>query len=411
MKMPSIGARDLQHLFGLPTSYTLIILIGAPLFVILTTSILVYYYLKARASRRARDRAVSKSSLNSGSDHDQEMALTSLGASFRPLTSESAKPFSGPPYSGQSFGFVAPTDKPERPQRPVVAGHGSGSEVFDMQQYESERVDERARNMLLPSPSFAPPRPRTAPGSNGTFERPDYNRTYTNSSTEYSPPYSQTNTTGEDQSRGRSHRRSASLGKPPPIRPPRPSHSPAGSVRALSIFPPKHALPSPSINSPSSRTSPTRFIPSPSTQSPSPSQLHHASSPMQSSTSAYSSSSPVPSVPMSQHRNAHSQPGQYNDQRTLSPHRNMSPYSLTPSPPLLAPIPTSSHRSPPKQRPIKNHGRHPSVERNSLMPIAPFILPPEPPQTILESVDERPGSSRGYENGTRDAWRRRDNYI
>lgn len=410
--MPSIGARDLQSLFGLPTSYTLIILIGVPLFVILTTSILVYYYLKARASRRARDRAVSKSSLNSGSDHDQEMALTSMGATFRPLTSESTKPFSGPPYSGQSFGFVAPTDKPERPQRPVVAGHGSGSEVFDMQQYESERVDERARNMLLPSPSFAPPRPRTAPGSNGHFERPDYNRTYPNSPAEYSSPYSRTNTTDEDRSRGRSHRRSASLGKPPPIRPPRPSHSPAGSVRALSIFPPKHAFPSPSINSPSSRTSPTRFGGhSPSTQSPSPSQLHHASSPMQSSTSAYTSSSPAPSAAMSQHRNAPSPPGQYNPQRTLSPNHNMSLYSLTPSPPLLSPIPTSSHRSPPKQPPIKHHGRHPSVERNSLMPIAPLILPHEPPQTILESVDEPPGSSRRYESGTRDAWRRRDNYI
>jgi len=426
--MSSLVARDLQNLFGLPTSYTLIILIGVPVFIVVSTGVLLYYYFRARASKRARDRAASKSTLNTSStDHDQEMALTSIGATFRPLTSGDSRPpyssfssqpfanqypqeslsnhHSERPFTNQSFGF----DKPERPPRPVVAGHvkGSGSEVFDVQQYESERANERVRNMLLPSPSFAPSRPRTAPStgrSERSYDRPvDYSRTYndssidnTTSSRDHASPYSRAE---DDQPRGRGHRRSASLGKPPPIRPPRPTHSPAGSVRSLSIFPPKHNFPNTPSHSPTATTHSTTQSPppghtSPPILSPNPYQQGHQSPPLQSPTSNYAPSPPVQSP-------------------TTFSQRNISPSALTPSPPLLSPIPT--HRSPPKPPPHKKHGRHPSIDRNSLMPIAPILLPPEPaPRTILSAVEERPDSARGYYEGvSMEFWRdkSRDNYI
>lgn len=294
--------------------------------------------MKARSTKR--ERSASKSSQST--DGDQEMALTSVGATFRPPTATSSQ---------QSYGFVGPTDKLDRR---VVAGHikGAGSEVFDVQQYETEHANQRSRDMILPSPTSSPVRPKTAPNNGrpqNTFSdfgrSMDYSRPVNYNSPQNFNPYTSNEATQpmvQNRSFGsKMHRRSASLGKPPPIRPPRPTHSPAGSVRSLSVFPHRHCLP----NSP-----------------------------------------------------------------TLSQHSHTSP-SLTPSPPLLSPMPYATRPPPPvRQQP---HVRHPSIDRNSLMPIAPILFPSDYDNirnsTALPSVDER--VSIIQDHWVYDEWRAQDQWL
>ena len=332
--MPSkvfLAARSIGEAVGLPTTLAIVLLIVVPILVIGSTFILCIYFFKARSSKRERTRSASKSSQNTAStEDDQEMALNALGSTFRPPTSTSSQ---------HSIGFVAPMD------RRVIAGHvkGAGSEVFDVHQYETERANQRSRDMILPSPTTSPIRPRTAP-TNGRQEQTfpefkpiDYNRPVNYESPGFNPYVNESNQRDHPNQSARlqKHRRSNSLGKPAPIRPPRPTHSPAGSVRSLSIFPHRHILPnSPGLSTPTS-------------------QLGHTSP------------------------------------------------SLSPSPPLLSPLPYGSRSPPPSTRP-RQHVRHPSVDRNSFMPIAPILIPDLPP--VLPSVDERSQSAQshwGYEGGPR----------
>jgi len=69
-----------------------------------------------------------------------------------------------------------------------------------------------------------------------------------------------------------------------------------------------------------------------------------------------------------------------------------SPGPMTPSPPLLSPLGTphspTSYTDPGHRR----HRRHPSIERNSNMPIAPIIIPTDPifdNHSVLPVVEER----------------------
>src|SRR5271154_6869623 len=106
------------------------------------------------------------------------MALTAMGPTFQPprLPQQS---FPQPSFSQSPF--VGPTDKWDRR---VVAGHvkGAGSEVFDIQQYENERADQRKRDMILPSPETSPVRPKTAPSNSrpqfSEYKPMEYNRSY-----------------------------------------------------------------------------------------------------------------------------------------------------------------------------------------------------------------------------------------
>ena len=320
---PYVVARDISSVVGLPTGLAILLLVGVPILIIASTGLLCFYFMKARAARRARNRSPSKSSQKSSStDSDQEMALTDLSATFRPQTANTQE---------HSFGFVAPMD---RTDRKVVAGHvkGAGSEVYDVEQYEVERARQRSRDMVLPSPT-SPVRPRTAP----TRDRPQ--QPYP----EFNPPYEYRGATIPDRSYpAPSNRpRSNSLGRPCPIRPPRPTHSPGGSVRSLSIFPSNHRL---------------------NAMGPSPSPSHMVST--------------------FNHTNTPSRP--------------------TPSPPLLTP---SSYglRSPPRppHHSQQQHVRHPSMDRNSFMPIAPILLPSDvaQPKNMLPTVNERSVSAQGYNGG------------
>ena len=331
LRNPYLAARSISSVVGLSTGLSILLLVGVPILIIASTGLLCFYFVRARAARRARNRSASKSSQKSSlMDGDQEMALTDMKATFRPLTANAQQ---------QSHRVVAPTDMIERR---VVAGHvkGAGSEVYDVEQYEAERVRQRSRDMVLPSPTGPPIRPRTAPTSN----RPQQ------SYPEFNPPYEYRGRTGPEPPYPAAlaalnrHSRSSSLGRPAPIRPPRPTHSPGGSIRSLSIFPSNHRL-----NAMGSAT-------------PSPS---HLTSP----TFHNSNTSPPPS----------------------------------PSPPLLSPLPYGL-RSPP--RPThppqqKQHSRHPSMDRNSLMPIAPILLPVDAkqPKHVLPTVEERSTSAQEYNGG------------
>jgi|SRR5277367_2974113 len=341
---PYLAARSISSVVGLPTGLGIVLLVGVPILIIASTGLLCFYFVKAKAARRARNRSASKSSQKSSlTDGDQEMALTDMNATFRPLTANAQQ---------QSYRFVAPMDRMERR---VVAGHvkGAGSEVYDVEQYETERARQRSRDMVLPSPTSPPARPRTAPTSN----RPK--QPYP----EFNPPYEYRGRTGPEPSYPAGlnrHSRSSSLGRPAPIRPPRPTHSPGGSVRSLSIFPSNHRL------------------------------------------NAMGSSTPSPS---------------YLTSPTF--HNSNTPPPSTPSPPLLSPLPYGL-RSPP--RPThppqqKQHARHPSMDRNSLMPIAPMLLPVDATQSknVLPTVDERStsaqGFNRGYEGNYEQRYYHNQNYI
>lgn len=308
-------ARGIGKAIGLSTTLAIVLLIVVPVLVVASTLLLCFYYCKSRSSKRERNRSASKSSKNTAfTDDEQEMALNALGSTFRPPTS------SGPQ---QSVGFVGPMD------RRGVAGHvkGAGSEVFDIHQYEMERANQRSRDLLLPSPT-SPIRPRTAP-TTGRQQHPfpefgsiDYNRPVNYESPGFNSYMNESsrNDYPNQAARLQKHRRSNSLGRPPPIRPPRPTHSPAGSVRSLSIFPHKHILPnSPGISTPT-------------------------------------------------YQQGHTSP------------------SLTPSPPLLTPLQYGS-RFPPTVAPPKPHVRHPSIDRNSLMPIAPILISDLP--QVLAPLDEK----------------------
>jgi hypothetical protein len=362
MSLNTFAVRSFGGVTGLPTYLAAVLLIGVPILVIGSTGFLLYYFLKARASKQ-RNRAASKSSQvsNVSADADQEMALVTLvssGATFRSVTSDGQR---------HSYGYVMPTDKRDRQ---IVAGHvkGSGSEVFDVQQYEMERANERSRNMILPSPTSSPTRPKTAPSTGrpqfalSDSDRPlNYNRPANDIPAQITPS-SRPQGPGNDLPLEKVHRRSRSLGRPSPIRPPRPfqtprqTYSPAGSVRSLSIFPPNNRL----------------FPNSPGL-------------------------SPGLSPPVSQQ--GHTSP------------------SLSPSPPLLSPLPYTS-TSPPARLPPPKHARNPSTERNSLMPIAPILMPSDPSLTarqVLPTVEERTTSAQGYygyEEQPRDErYYRSGNYI
>ena len=326
----SLVARSLGEAVGLRPTIAIVALIVVPTLVIGSTLLLCFYFFKARSSKRKRNRSASKSSLDTTStDGDQEMALNAMGQTYRPPI----------PAPQQSTGFVGPMD------RQVVAGHvkGAGSEVFDVHQYETERAKQRTRDMILPSPVTSPIRPRTAPDNSrpqnpfADFQPIDYNRP-----TNYESSTFNTYTNGSNQPdnnyqspRLKTRPRSNSLGKPPPIRPPRPTHSPAGSVRSLSVFPHKHCLP----NSPGISTT---------------------------------------------YQHGHTSP------------------SHTPSPPLLTP-PSLGSRSPPPARPPR-HDRHPSIDRNSLMPIAPILMPDYRggSNNALFPVSERAPSAQGNWEEARD---------
>jgi len=324
---PYLAARSISSVVGLPTGLAILLLVGVPILIVLSTGLLCYYFLKARTARRARDRSASKSSQKSSlTDSDQEMALTDMNATFRPLTANT---------QNRSYGFVAPMDKMNRR---VVAGHvkGAGSEVYDVEQYEAERARQRSRDMVLPSPTTTHHvRPKTAP----TSQRPQQSYPEFNHPHEYHGGAVPERSYPAGLNR---HSRSSSLGRPAPIRPPRPTHSPGGSVRSLSIFPSNHRL---NATGPSTPTLP-------------------------SNSSAFN--------------------------------HNNTPPPQTPSPPLLSPLPYGV-RSPPRPPHPSHpqHVRHPSIDRNSLMPIAPILLLADShqPKNILPTVEERSASAQGYNGG------------
>ena len=92
MSRVSIAARALSDIIGLPTSLTIVLLIVLPVLVLFSTILLCYYWIKARRTKRDRNRVASKSSQNSISTNGEvEMRLTSVEATYRPATAGSQK--------------------------------------------------------------------------------------------------------------------------------------------------------------------------------------------------------------------------------------------------------------------------------------------------------------------------------
>jgi len=340
-----------------PTPVAFVLLIGVPIVVIGSTAILLYYCLKARAAKRkARNapRPESKSSHHT-IETDHEMGLTSIRSAGDvssiaggrrhslnqppPITNYQASEFDRQFFAAQVYGVSAAV--------PYQAPPSYGSEP-DAPKYEHG----------TPSQNTIPPqRPKTAPSSplDGVFTGPvNVNRlNYGNRAPlqEVRP----TTSAGGTSTRVL-HRRSKSLDKPAPIQisTNRPTHSPSGSLRSLSVFPHRHVNPS------SPGLSPTHHGPSP--------PPHHGPSP------SVASPSPPPLSPMA----------------GISSKK--SPLSGIPPPP---PPP------PPTARSVNPHIRHPSMDRNSLMPIAPILIPfdavPSTP-TIMRS-QELSGSRQGRKRG------------
>lgn len=371
----SLLARDFGSVVGLSTPLAIVLLIVVPALVTISTILLLIYYLRLRASKR--DPSLSRNAKLTAERDQLEMALTSAEASFHPLTSRpytagstvrpttsgsTRPPTSGsgrPPTSGSlppMEGFVTSTESSAkrvdpRNDRRVVAGHvkGAGSEVYDIQQYEKERARQQARDLILPSPTTTSPvRPKTAPGNSSSRSHFGYDE----------------------------H----------PVNVPL---SPLDYSRALTYEPSK---------SPLFSTSPTL------TTSPSPTKLntikaHHRSSSLGRPSRPHQrpTHSPAPSI-------LSVFPPKHVPRASItSPISNSSLTTPTPSPPLLPPAP----QPPPKSK----HSRHPSVDRNSLMPIAPIILPPEHllPKLLEEQRVSSPIPEDGRSYLKRD--RSRDNYI
>ena len=345
--------RGLGDAIGLPTAVAFVIFIGVPIIVIGSTAILLYYCLRARsAKRRTRNapRPASKSSHHT-IETDHEMGLASIRSTadasstagsrrhslnqLPPNTNYEASEFDRQFFATQVYGVSAAV--------PYQAPPSYGSEP-DAPKYENGTR----------SPTTIPPqRPKTAPSSplDGVFTGPvNINRlNYGNRA----PLHEVRPATSADTSTRTLHRRSKSLDKPAPIQisTSRPVHSPAGSVRSLSVFPHRHVNPS----------------------SPGLSPTHHGPSP--------------------------------------PPHHGPSPSGASPSPPLVSPMAgMSSRRSPsgvppppppPTARSVHPHVRHPSMDRNSLMPIAPILIPfdtvPSTP-TIMRD-QEQSGSRQGRKRG------------
>lgn len=274
------------------------------------------------------------------------MALTSMAATYRPATAG----------SHQLTPFVPPEEKMAR----RIDGHEKNlpSETSSLGQYPPAVFTPQRppKDIPLPLPpstpvrSPSPVRPRTAPNTGEKQYPPvDFHQSNGYGHRSPSPPDafryndlpSPTRSDTSNVTLPRPHKRSSSMGKP--IRSAhRPTHSPAGSIRSLSIFPPKHPPHHPSM------------------RSPAPSQLPYG-------------------------------------------------FPLTPSPPLLSPLPQFSSSPPPR---TPQHSRHPSVDRNSAMPIAPIILPTESSMQSLPTVQEQ-RYSQDYDAGYTSAEKvyRRDNYI
>ena len=349
--------RDLGELIGLPTPVAFVLLVGVPIIVIGSTAVLLYYCFKARsAKRKARNapRPESKSSHHT-IETDHEMGLTSIRSTGEPSSIAGSRRHSlnhPPPistyqaseldrqfFAAQVYGVSAAV--------PYQAPPSYGSEP-DAPKYEDE----------TPSPITIPPqRPKTAPSSplDGVFTGPvNVNRlNYGNRA----PLQEVRPRTSAGTSQRVLHRRSKSLDKPAPIRisTNRPTHSPAGSLRSLSVFPHRHVNPS----------------------SPGLSPTHHGPSP--------------------------------------PPHHGPSPPVASPSPPLISPVAGLSSRKgplsgipppppppPPTARSIHPHVRHPSMDRNSLMPIAPILLP-------FDAVPSTPTIVRGQEQSASRQGRKRGN--
>jgi hypothetical protein len=216
--------RGIGDVFGLSTSLTIVLLIVVPVLIVTSTGLLIFYYIKSRR-RAAHTRNASKSSnLTTSTDTDQEIGLTHPTSSFRPGTGGSQfRPGTG---GSQSTIRAMPIAHDRR----VVAGHvkGAGSEVFDIHQYESERANQRNRDMVLPSPPASPVfnsssrDNRPLPPSFSPLDmisRTDYNRSkFTPAEVSFPTPPTRVS--------------------PTPMRGPagRPGHT--NSPRSLSVFPP-----------------------------------------------------------------------------------------------------------------------------------------------------------------------------
>jgi hypothetical protein len=366
----TVLARGLEDVIGLPVGLTIVVLIVVPVLVIFSTGLLLYYYLKARASKRIRNRLPSKSSVNTNStDGDLEMTFKTSAPVLYPAPSAVEFPST----------FVTPAERTARTE--AKYDNLADSKLFQVDRYGHAYVQHPRDAILPPLPQEAnlpdlppsPTRPKTAPNRFRTQYSTtslNHNRSTSSNSTISHDTPSRNPSNSSNESTRKLHKRSSSLGKP--MRPSnRPTHSPAGSIRSLSIFPPKHYNPS-------------------LVQSPTPSQVVQS-----------------PTL---------SQPGY------------TSPMNLnTPSPPL-SPFPYSQSRSPqypftqhipmgPPQVPRPVHSRHPSIDRNSQMPIAPAILiPTDRPGTsrsVLPTVEETTppkGYDGGYtvEIGEQKTWQQRE---
>jgi hypothetical protein len=327
--------RDVGELLGLPTAVALAIFIGVPVLILGSTGILLFYCLKARAAkRRARvARPVSKTSHHT-IETDQEMGVNSIrSVQYGSSTSGSNR---------LSFHNHLQSHVPNEYDRQLFA-----TQVFGPRppyppppSYRSEGASPNPERRGIPSPIAIPPqRPKTAPTSplNGAFNGGPVNvnlRSYGNRGP--LTPLAEVRNPNEPEAPPRAfRRRSKSLDKPPPIQinSSRPTHSPSGSVRSLSVFPHRHVYP------PSPGLSPTYQ------GSASP---PHGASP-----------SPPPVSP---------------------PSRRTPPSGLPPPPP-----------PPPSTRP-NIHVRHPSMDRNSLMPIAPILIPFDAVPSTPSFLEEEPGS-------------------
>jgi hypothetical protein len=316
---------------GMPTYLTIVVLIVVPVLVIGSSALLIFYWVKARQRRRraSHNRGISKSSYNS-MEGEQELGLT--GASYHPGTSGS-----------QRSRFVGANEKDRR----VVAGHvkGAGSEVFDVDQWESERASQRKRDMVLPSP---PASPIFRPVTRDDHSHPQALYPPVNQPIDLDHDFNQPEFRASELSflnLSKSSGRYVPLELPPPIHQPnRPSHSPVRhtpSPRSLSIFPPKH--------------------------------IFHNSTPQSPSTYA-SSEAPTLLTP-------------------LSPHPS----------PKLPPVPRAR---------MHRHVRHPSIDRNSNMPIAPILISNivTPSRSVLPTLNERgtPDYNEDYYSGDLNNWVDRD---
>jgi hypothetical protein len=300
-----LHTRDLSDLFGLPASLTIVLIVVVPILVISSTGLLIFYYVRSRRRRLSHSRNGSKSSQSTTSlNHDQELGLTAVP--YRPGTAGSQQ---------SSIRFASINEKNRR----VVAGHvkGAGSEVFDVHQYESERADQRKRDMVLPSPPASPTRDTSI--LNNLFQ-PDMSVLNQPRDRYSQADFERRSKSAKDVSSPRSPPkptpRYPPLQKPPPIRVPARTNSPV-SPRSLSIFPPKHCLRNSSAQSPSTW------------------------------------------------------------------------YSTTPSPSLVTPVSSDhSFKLPPVPQP-RIHRRHPSIDRNSAMPIAPILIPDiAPSRHVLPTLEE-----------------------